>query len=228
MKKSMAVIAAAFTMLFSIPTMAGWELGTDQNADRWKYKLDEEIYGSGSYASGWKWIDGNNDGVYEHYRFDDEGWMLSNTYTPDSQYVNGDGAREVNGQTVTIDTRSLPAAPYASLYEPKENIFSYINFSIDDLVDHGDYYELKNQHIYKEVPNEYYFDYETVYDGSIYFYKDIVYSNTYLNQFLTWSDALASFPNSEYDYAHDGIYRWTLFDMDAKGYYTGFTVMQLP
>ena len=42
-------------------------------------------------VNGWRWIDGNQDGVSECYYFDAEGWLTSTT-TPDGYTVNADGA----------------------------------------------------------------------------------------------------------------------------------------
>lgn len=49
--------------------------------------------GNGTWpANGWYWIDGNQDGVSECYYFNESGYILLNTTTPDGYQVNGDGA----------------------------------------------------------------------------------------------------------------------------------------
>ena len=46
-------------VLSAFPAMAGdWKKGTGENADSWWYDL-----GSGKWAKGWEWIDGDNDGM---------------------------------------------------------------------------------------------------------------------------------------------------------------------
>ena len=51
--------AAAAVVLAAFPAMAGdWKKGTGENADSWWYDL-----GSGKWAKGWEWIDGDNDGM---------------------------------------------------------------------------------------------------------------------------------------------------------------------
>ena len=75
-----------------------WQQGTGENAGKWWY--DEE---DGTYAvNGWRWIDGNNDGIAENYCFDQNGWLYVSTTTPDQKTVNESGARVVNGEVVTM------------------------------------------------------------------------------------------------------------------------------
>jgi len=59
-------------------------------------------YDDGSYASnGWKWIDSDNDGVSESYYFNGDGYVLTNTTTPDGYQVNAIGAWVVGGEVQT-------------------------------------------------------------------------------------------------------------------------------
>ena len=61
--------------------------------------------GSNSYpASQWMWIDGNNDGTAECYYFNQAGYLLVNTTTPDGYMVNDDGAWIVGGLIQTKQT----------------------------------------------------------------------------------------------------------------------------
>ena len=47
---------------------------------------------NGSYpANAWCWLDGNQDGVSECYYFDENGYKLANTVTPDGFSVNDQG-----------------------------------------------------------------------------------------------------------------------------------------
>ena len=79
----------------AFPAMAGsWKNGAGDNAARWWYDNGDNTWA----ANGWRWIDGNQDGVSECYYFDAEGWLLtSSTTTPDGYNVNADGAWTVNG-----------------------------------------------------------------------------------------------------------------------------------
>ncbi len=54
----------------------------------------------------WLWIDGNNDGKAECYYFDNSGYMLANTVTPDGYTVNTDGTWTENGVVQTQLTNS--------------------------------------------------------------------------------------------------------------------------
>lgn len=59
-----------------------------QNTTGWWWQED-----NGSYpVSQWKWLDGNKDGIYECYAFDSNGYIYTNTTTPDGYTVNADGA----------------------------------------------------------------------------------------------------------------------------------------
>lgn len=73
----------------AFPAMAGsWKNGAGDNAARWWYDNGDNTWA----ANGWRWIDGNQDGVSECYYFDAEGWLLTATTTPDGYTVNADGA----------------------------------------------------------------------------------------------------------------------------------------
>lgn len=90
------VIAATFSLSLSVPALAsGWQ----HNATGWWYGTNET--NTTWYANGWQWIDGNNDGIAECYYFDQNGYMLASTTTPDGFTVNADGAWTVNGVVQT-------------------------------------------------------------------------------------------------------------------------------
>lgn len=88
-------VAAFATLISTAPAMAGqWKTGAGNNASRWWYANDD-----GSYAAnGWHQI--NN--VW--YYFDNSGWMLANTTTPDGYFVNADGAWVQNNNTQTTNS----------------------------------------------------------------------------------------------------------------------------
>lgn len=65
-------------------SMAAWRL----DGVGWWYDN-----GDGTWpANGWHWIDGNHDGISECYYFNENGYILTNTLTPDFYLVNADGA----------------------------------------------------------------------------------------------------------------------------------------
>lgn len=97
MKKLMVrtVWAAALAAAgMSMTAYAGsWK--TDSNG-RW-YQNDD-----GSYPrNGWQWIDSDYDGVSECYYFDENGYVLTSTTTPDGCEVNGIGAWVKDGEIQT-------------------------------------------------------------------------------------------------------------------------------
>lgn len=82
----------------TVSAFAGtWKSGKEPNQNRWWYDFED-----GTYAmNGWYWLDGNLDGVEECYYFDANGWMLSNTNTPDGYVVDASGAWVEHGVTRT-------------------------------------------------------------------------------------------------------------------------------
>jgi hypothetical protein len=59
-----------------------------QDGKGWRYNNDD-----GSYeVNKWQWIDGNGDGVSEKYYFDEDGYCLIDTTTPDGSIVDSNGA----------------------------------------------------------------------------------------------------------------------------------------
>ncbi len=88
MKKRLLVAAvAAMSMIMSMTAfaaMGSWQ----QNETGWWWQRTD-----GSYpASEWKWVDGDGDGTAESYYFDGNGYLATNTTTPDGYTVNADGA----------------------------------------------------------------------------------------------------------------------------------------
>lgn len=87
----MLVTAAMITAISTTALAAGWQ----QNATGWWYGTNAD--NSQWYSNGWQWIDGNGDGTAECYYFDQNGYMLANTTTPDGFQVDQNGAWIVNG-----------------------------------------------------------------------------------------------------------------------------------
>ena len=101
MKKTLRILALTgiLTMACSFNAMANWE----QTGTQWKYKDDS----TGTYMTGWQWIDGNNDGTAECYYLDSNGVMASNTVI-DGWNINFEGQWIVDNvvQTKVVVTGS--------------------------------------------------------------------------------------------------------------------------
>ena len=98
MKKvwKISIAAMIMTMLLGMTAYAGsW-----QESFRGKWWKNDD----GSYpTSGWHWIDCKNDGTAECYYFDENGYVLVNTTTPDGYKVNENGewiVEEIVGEKV--------------------------------------------------------------------------------------------------------------------------------
>lgn len=105
--KKVVVATAVLSATISSTAFAGtWSKGTGENQNKWWYDK-----GNGSYSNnGWEWIDNDGDGTAESYYFDNNGWLLVNTTTPDGYTVNENGAWVINGviQTKSVTTSVAP------------------------------------------------------------------------------------------------------------------------
>lgn len=110
---------ALLSMLASSTVFAGqWK--SDNNG--WWYQNDD-----GSYPTNtWQWIDGNGDGVSESYYFNENGYMLTNTVTPDNYTVNADGAWTVNGVVQTQGQSTTASQSYDEQYPLKGRVEKYL------------------------------------------------------------------------------------------------------
>lgn len=89
------IAAAAMSLLMTISALAGqWQ----QDTTGWWYQNE-----NGTYPTGWTWIDDNHDGTEKCYYFNENGYCLMNTVTPDGCTVDASGAWTVNG---AVQTRS--------------------------------------------------------------------------------------------------------------------------
>ena len=96
MKKTIKVLGlvAIMTLSMSIQVFAGeWK----QDNTGWWYQNNDNSYP----VNTWAWIDGNKDGIAECYYFNENGYMLANTNTPDNYTVNESGAWTINGVVQT-------------------------------------------------------------------------------------------------------------------------------
>ncbi len=80
-KIATAVLAASLSMAAALPAFAGqWE----KNGTGWWYN-----YADGTYpANTWEWIDSDQDGKAECYRFDGNGYVVVSATTADGYQVN--------------------------------------------------------------------------------------------------------------------------------------------
>lgn len=131
MKKMTRLFACAGAMtLLSASAAFGGTWAND--GGRWWYDN-----GDGTYAvNGWQWIDGNGDGIEECYYFDSEGWLITNSVTPDGYTIDENGAwvmnQEVQTRNVTGENTEVNVA-YAGIngryvdyaYKDAESMFEY-------------------------------------------------------------------------------------------------------
>lgn len=153
-KKLVTVATAICSLLMSSTVFAGtWQTGTGENQGKWWYDN-----GNGSYTSnGWQWIDGNNDGTAECYYFDNNGWLLTNTTTPDGYSVNADGAWVENG-TIQIQTAKTSEITDGNKIQLKNGFYQYHHADIYDettgtLVSTGPVYNFDGSN-YDDVINQ--------------------------------------------------------------------------
>jgi hypothetical protein len=99
MVKFLLAISVAF-LLSALPSFSvGFTKGTSRDA--WWYDLGNENY----LRSTWQWIDTDNDGVAECYYFDADGWMYTDTTTPDGYTVDENGAWTVDSVVQTRESQ---------------------------------------------------------------------------------------------------------------------------
>ena len=92
------LVTMMIAMLFAITTYAGsWQ----ESFGRTWWMNDDGTYPT----SGWHWIDSKNDGFAECYYFDENGYILKDTTTPDGYIVNADGKWVVDG---FVQTQRVP------------------------------------------------------------------------------------------------------------------------
>lgn len=79
-------------LFFTTPLTSNAGVWKSEEQNRWWYDNEDGTYANG----GWYWIDGNNDKIEECYYFDENGWLLADTVTPDGYQVNNIGQWIVN------------------------------------------------------------------------------------------------------------------------------------
>ena len=119
----------------TVPTFAaGWE----QDSSGWRWENADGTYAQNS----WVWDDWNHDGTQECYYFGDDGYMLSNTVTPDGWFVDTSGAWVVPGQVYMDIYNDLLVDPERYPYVTRGMDFSSSSAPTLNFIDRGLYYEL--------------------------------------------------------------------------------------
>lgn len=104
MKKIVKLLA--LTSLLSLSTTSPAFAGTwEQDTKGWWWQDEDKTFPS----STWKWIDSDGDGLAECYYFDENGYLLTGTLTPDGFSVNESGAWTDHGIV-----RKKAANPFAA------------------------------------------------------------------------------------------------------------------
>ena len=129
MKKTRLVVATiALTLGMSFSALAGqWK----QDSTGWWWMNSD-----GSYpTNGWRWIDGNGDGIFECYYFDSNGYLLTRTVTPDGYTVDSNGAWTVDGMVrlKTLNEINTSESPNSqSAPAPSSQVAPLFDFDIPD------------------------------------------------------------------------------------------------
>ncbi len=121
-KHNLIVTTLLFTAFASFAAFAGqWK----QDAKGWWWDN-----GDGTYpVSTWQWIDVNNDHVAECYYFDQDGYLLTSTITPDGYAVNADGQwveREIPDDEIPYDELEKYGAYYTNKYDSRYMVKVFI------------------------------------------------------------------------------------------------------
>ena len=109
----------------------------------WKYRYDDGSYEHG----GWKWIDGNRDGICECYYFYEDGSIAVDTTTPDGFQVDETGAWTENGTVQEHPAKVSFAVTGDNLIHKELILFGQELGNYDFLYDWTLEQELKNKDI---------------------------------------------------------------------------------
>ncbi|MGN0159719.1 MAG: hypothetical protein ACI39W_11415 [Brotaphodocola sp.] len=101
MKKQWLLTALTTGLLVTSVVMPTFAADWNQDETGWRYQQDD-----GSYLKeGWNWVDGRC------YYFDEEGYCLLDTVTPDGYTVDASGAWTVNGVVQTQEAEEETSNP---------------------------------------------------------------------------------------------------------------------
>lgn len=83
----------------TISASAEWEEGTGEHVGKYRYFSKLTSDRPGEYLKGWHWLSGRSSlGLGRCYYFDENGWLYTNTTTPDGYTVNEDGFWMIDGE----------------------------------------------------------------------------------------------------------------------------------
>lgn len=123
------LITGVAVMAMSSSVFAGsWR----QNQIGWYWEEKDGTYP----AASWQWLDGNQDGVSECYYFDETGYLLTDTITPDGHQVDGEGRWIVDGQVQSRDESTQPLSAseqYAAAVKKTSELNSIAVNTVSDL-----------------------------------------------------------------------------------------------
>lgn len=119
-----AVLFAAAGIMSAVMGITANAGAWSQDLSGWRYQNDDGAFS----ANGWQWIDGNSDGVAECYYFNDQGYCLTDTVTPDGYMVDSNGAWRVDQEVQTKHTEEqAERESYYTMEEAKELALQYFN-----------------------------------------------------------------------------------------------------
>lgn len=134
-KIAATIMTMAMAAMTAIPAFAGtWKKSDGYGLDKYQYVNEDGTY----LANGWYWLDRDGDGASECYYFDQDGWTLNFSTTPDGYQVNGIGAWVENGVLMTQGVATVDLTKASSL------VGTYVGKSYDGteytqiLTDNGD------------------------------------------------------------------------------------------
>ncbi len=128
MKKRTLKRATAFTLTAALTissVMPAFAAGWQQDAKGWWWKNDNASYPKNE----WVWLDGNGDGVSECYYFDGNGYLVTNTTTPDGCSINADGQWTENGQ---VKTKGAVSTSQSSVTGIKGTVYPTLELQVND------------------------------------------------------------------------------------------------
>ncbi|MEY8396143.1 hypothetical protein AALB64_15235 [Lachnospiraceae bacterium 45-P1] len=129
-------------------------MGLTAFAGEWKQDANGYQYVNDNgelFYNGWQWIDGNNDGIAESYYFNETGYCLLNTTTPDGFVVNSDGAWAIDG---IVQTKSIRTEEPVSTQTEAPTSTNSTNTSSQETVNVGDtVYLPASGEKYHKIPN---------------------------------------------------------------------------
>ena len=122
------ILAAALAVFSGMTSLAmGWQM----DDTGWWWLREDGTW----LANTWAWIDGDGDGTAECYYFDQNGYMLASTTTPDGYTVDANGARTVDGAVQTQTAGGSTGSGSELSYDNETNrqaLAAYANALVND------------------------------------------------------------------------------------------------